>query len=233
MRRFILIFLLSIVFCITKVYADSEVQDLTDIVSPVVGDDLYIVDDPDGTPASRKISIGALLAVAADLDSSGQVANDSHNHSTSTLTNIDQELLTTSAVTFGTLDVSGQIQAGSGNHDLTNAAGLIDGEKIQDNSIDDDSIDFNDVTGIDLTLTDCTDITATATRIWANSAYVQVSTASDSSQHMYFAGVFATLPSSGWDANTVCVYTGGGSSILYISTESVIATNSWQKVGAQ
>lgn len=58
----------------------------------------------------------------------------------------------TGSFSVGTnLDVAGTIQAGSGNHDLTNAAGLIDGEKIQDDTIDDDSIDFSDVTLADIT----------------------------------------------------------------------------------
>ena len=57
--------------------ADTEVQDLTDISSPAVGDDMYIVDDPDGTPASKKINIGALLDVAGALDSSGNLVTDS------------------------------------------------------------------------------------------------------------------------------------------------------------
>ena len=52
---------------------DTEVQDLTDITSPAVGDDMYIVDNPDVTPISRKINIGALLGVSPDMDTSGQV----------------------------------------------------------------------------------------------------------------------------------------------------------------
>ncbi len=68
--------------------ADTKVSDLTDITSPLVSDDLYIVDDPDVTPISRKINIGALLAVANDLDSNGDVANDSHDHTTTTLSGI-------------------------------------------------------------------------------------------------------------------------------------------------
>lgn len=42
-----------------------------------------------------------------------------------------------------------------------NAASLLDGDKIADDTIDDDSIDFGDVTGADLTLTDCGAITGT------------------------------------------------------------------------
>jgi hypothetical protein len=42
------------------------------------------------------------------------------------------------------LDVGGTIEAGSGNHVLTNAAGLISGAKIQDGTVDDDSLDATD-----------------------------------------------------------------------------------------
>ena len=55
----------------------------------------------------------------------------------------------------GNLDVSGTIQAGSGNHTLTNATGLIDGGKIQDDTIDDDSIDLS--TGAGLSASDMPD----------------------------------------------------------------------------
>ena len=74
----------------------------------------------------------------------------------------DENLTTTGTLSSGNIDTSGTIEAGSGNNVLTNAAGLIDGEKIQDDTIDDDSIDFADVTGADLTLTDCGAITSSA-----------------------------------------------------------------------
>lgn len=61
------------------------------------------------------------------------------------------------------LTMTGALTAGSGAHVLTSAAGLIDGEKIQDGTIDDDALDFTDITGADLTLTDCTTITASGT----------------------------------------------------------------------
>lgn len=67
------------------------------------------------------------------------------------------------AIAGSSLDISGQIQAGSGNHDLTNATGLIDGEKVQDDTIDDDSIDFSDVTCADITVTDCGALTSSGT----------------------------------------------------------------------
>lgn len=55
---FILAFLL---ICGNVWGADTEVQDLDAIVSPASTDVLYIVDDPTGTPASKKITIGNLL----------------------------------------------------------------------------------------------------------------------------------------------------------------------------
>lgn len=63
-------------------------------------------------------------------------------------------LAQTSGVTIddsNNVDIPGTLETGSGNHALTNAAGLIDGEKIQADTIDDDSIDFSDVTLADLT----------------------------------------------------------------------------------
>ena len=71
MKRLFLV--LMCFMSITVFGADSEVQDLTDIDTPIVSDDMYIVDDPDVTPASKKINIGNLLGVANDLDTSGDL----------------------------------------------------------------------------------------------------------------------------------------------------------------
>jgi len=43
----------------------------------------------------------------------------------------------------------------------------------------------------------------------------------------------SSLPTSGYIAGDVLVYTGGGSFEIYIATEGVVGTTSWQKVGAQ
>lgn len=53
---------------------------------------------------------------------------------------------TTLATVTTTVDatVGGQVIAGSGTHTLTNAAGLIDGVKIQNGTVDDDSLDATD-----------------------------------------------------------------------------------------
>ncbi len=66
--------MLSFFFALPLYAVDTEVQDLTDITSPISSDDMYIVDDPDGTPISRKINIGNLLGVATDLDTGGAVS---------------------------------------------------------------------------------------------------------------------------------------------------------------
>jgi hypothetical protein len=78
---------------------------------------------------------------------------------------VDIDRVSTGAISLNRdVAISGTITAGSGTHVLTNAAGLIDGAKIQDGTVDDDSLDaaddynFNSVavgggagsTGIDL-----------------------------------------------------------------------------------
>lgn len=79
---------------------------MTDITSPIVGDDLAVVDDPDGTPLSRKINIGALLDVmSGDVTASTGVtvvADDSHNH---VIANIDS--MTSSALAGQISDETG------------------------------------------------------------------------------------------------------------------------------
>lgn len=73
MKKYLFILALLII-CGNAWPADnSELQDLDAISSPATGDILYVVDDPTGTPASKKITIGNLLDVATDLNSSGEV----------------------------------------------------------------------------------------------------------------------------------------------------------------
>lgn len=42
---------------------DKKLTELTEEASPVIDDLLYMVDDPDGTPLSRKVEIGNVLAL--------------------------------------------------------------------------------------------------------------------------------------------------------------------------
>lgn len=74
MKRLLLAVVILLFISLPLYAQDSEVQDLTDITTPVAGDDMYIVDDPDGTPVSRKINVGVLLGVATDLDTGGAVS---------------------------------------------------------------------------------------------------------------------------------------------------------------
>jgi hypothetical protein len=70
--------------------------------------------------------------------------------------------LISGSATLTTLAVpgTGLSLTGTGTNVIGTAAGLIDGEKIADDTIDDDSIDFSDVTGADITLTDCGAVTS-------------------------------------------------------------------------
>lgn len=60
MKRYLII----LMFLLTPVVfaADSEVQDLTEDTNPTTDDVLYTVDDPSGTPASRKATIANVLS---------------------------------------------------------------------------------------------------------------------------------------------------------------------------
>lgn len=72
--------------------ADTEVQDLGAISNPTTTDELYIVDDPSGTPASKKINIGALLGVGTDLDTNGALSTDSVSANELNATGVEAEL---------------------------------------------------------------------------------------------------------------------------------------------
>ena len=99
----ILIVLLTSTICYS---ADTKVSDLTDISSPATGDDMYIVDDPDGTPASKKISVGALLGVANDLDTNGNIVADAVGASELSSSGVSPGSYTTSVIT---VDADGRL----------------------------------------------------------------------------------------------------------------------------
>jgi len=121
---------LILLFTTNVFAADTEVQDLTDISSPAVGDDLYIVDDPDGTATSRKINIGALLDVmTGEVTSSSGVTTIAD-----TVTVTGWVLGTSSATTFtsGTvnvdlLDAVGAVDMDYGSVDITDHTFVTDG----------------------------------------------------------------------------------------------------------
>ena len=81
----IFICILTSLLCYNVYAADIKVSDLSS-VTPVVADTVYVVDATD--TSSKKATIGAVFNSANDLDSNGDVANDSHDHTTTTLSGI-------------------------------------------------------------------------------------------------------------------------------------------------
>lgn len=108
--------------------------------------------DADGTGNSISNIENADIKAAAGIDAAkiadGTVSSTEFQYIGTLSSNVQTQIANILAGTtaFTALDVDGTITAGSGSHVLTSAAGLIDGEKIQDDTIDDDSIDFSDIT---------------------------------------------------------------------------------------
>lgn len=129
--------------------ADTEVQDLTDITGPLVSDDLYIVDNPDVTPASKKISVGNLLGVSPALDTDGTITDDYIDSADYAAGSIDAEHLAADVIDETKIADNGidSEHYNDGSIDAVHlAADVIDETKIADNGIDsehynDDSID--------------------------------------------------------------------------------------------
>ncbi len=84
MKIIISICILCSIYCYSYA-ADTKVSDLSS-VTPVVADTVYVIDATD--TSSKKATIGAVFNAANDLDSNGDVANDSHDHTTTTLSGI-------------------------------------------------------------------------------------------------------------------------------------------------
>lgn len=86
MRKILFILFLIPTLCYG---ADTSVPNLTEDATPGTDSLLYTVDNPAGTPVDRKATIGNVLNAANDLDANGDVANDSHNHTTTTISGVD------------------------------------------------------------------------------------------------------------------------------------------------
>ena len=164
-----LLFILILIFSATVRAADTEVQDLVELTAIASADVFYIVDDPAGAPASRKITalnLFDMIDTFAELNAI--VANK-------TVVN-EEDAVTWDAL--GTFSLGITITTGDpftlGAVRWDNGSDLMDGEKIAADTIDDDSIDFADITGADFTLTDCGAITASGL-ITANAGIVSAS----------------------------------------------------------
>jgi hypothetical protein len=116
----------------SQLYAqnDEKLTDLDAIASPALTDVMYIVDDPSGTPASKKITVGNVLGVGNDIDSNGDV--------TVTAADISDQ----NAGTDITADLEEETHASeheSGGADAIDVSGLTgaDEDDVTDDDIDD------------------------------------------------------------------------------------------------
>lgn len=159
MKKKIIITLIILVLTGTIVRAaDTELQDLVELTAIASADVLYVVDDPAGTPLSRKITALNLFDMIDTFAELNTITADK------TLVN-EEDAATWDAL--GTFGLGITITTGDpftlGTNRIDNGSDLLDGEMIAADTIDDDSIDWADVTGVDITLTDCGAITSTGT----------------------------------------------------------------------
>lgn len=143
----ILLIVILLLFAFPLYAADTEVQDLADITSPASSDDMYIVDDPDVTPISRKISVSALLGVATDLEAGGALSANTVDSSELVTGSVDLEHMSSQSVDSDNI-VEGTIV------DADNANDALDPDKLVGDDVDDNLIDHEigglqaDVSGV-------------------------------------------------------------------------------------
>jgi len=142
------ILLIVLILSATVQAADTELQDLAELVAIDSSDVFYVVDDPAGAPLSRKITALNLFDM---IDTSAELL--------AILTNETG----TGALCFATsptlvTPILGTITSGVGT-----ALTALNGENIQDDTIDDDSIDWADCTFADFDF-------ETAWRMWHSDA---------------------------------------------------------------
>jgi len=132
MKKILLLIILILSTAIQA--ADTELQDLAELVAITGTDILYVVDDPAGAPLSRKIPALGLFDL---IDTSAELlAILTDETGTGFLCFATSPTLVT--------PILGTITSGVGT-----ALTALNGENIQDDTIDDDSIDFADVTFAD------------------------------------------------------------------------------------
>jgi len=140
MNKLFKIIAILILFATTSVHAaDTKVSALTDIVSPTVSDDMYIVDNPDVTPVSKKINIGALLGVAADLDSTGAIVANGVALTTDTTGNYVGTVAAGTGITIAEADGEGVTKTV-----VSTLGTAIDTTEITDGTVDQADIDDTD-----------------------------------------------------------------------------------------
>jgi hypothetical protein len=142
MKKWILLFILILPVILRA--ADTKVSDMTQIYDPVATDRIYIVDDPNGTPAARAITIWDLFNF---MDTSAEL-----------LAIMDDET-GTGALVFGTAPT---IDSPTFTTAFT-AVDLIDSDDYAADSIDNEHINWADIDNLGdegvLTVADTTDAT--------------------------------------------------------------------------
>lgn len=137
MKKILIISFLVFLFNTEINAADTKLTGLTDITTPASGDDMYIVDDPDGTPASKKISVSALLGVATDLEDGGALSANTVDSSELVDGSVDLSHMSSASV-----DSDNIVNDTIANVDM--ADNSIDSAEYVDNSIDDAHINFGE-----------------------------------------------------------------------------------------
>ena len=139
-----LLFLLLILSVTVAHAADTELQDLAELVAIISTDVLYVVDDPGGAPLSRKITALNLFDM---IDTFAEL-----NAITADETLVSEEATPTLDALW-TFDLGVTITTGDpfifGVNRIDNGADLLDGEMIGADTIDNDSIDWGDMTDLD------------------------------------------------------------------------------------
>lgn len=151
MRKFIIILLLSSI----AQAADTKLTGLTELTSIADADLIYVVDDPSGTPLSKKITVLNLFDTIDTFAELNTIVADK------TLVNEEDAVTWDALATFGlgiTITTGDPFTFGVVRWD--NGSDLIDGEQIAADTIDNDSIDWGDMT----------DLTTDGAVVWGNIA---------------------------------------------------------------
>ena len=125
------LFLLLILLLTTNVYADSKVSDLDAITSPATGDYTYVVNDDD--TSSKKVTIGNLLGVATDLNTSGEVTGGDADTATALGANPDDcpaNQFADAIDAEGDLTCNGVVDADVANDITITSTGTVEGATI-------------------------------------------------------------------------------------------------------
>lgn len=137
----LLFLMITMILSVVVNAVDTELQDLVELTAIASADVLYVIDDPAGTPASRKITALNLFDMIDTFSELNTIVADK------TLVN-EEDAVAWDAL--GTFNLGITITTGDpftlGTNRIDNGSDLLDGEMIGADTIDDDSIDWSDCT---------------------------------------------------------------------------------------